>query len=78
MTYLGGNWKWAAAVCTKFEGDGNGLGVKPVEGSRLSIYKNAHHSGTPESYTRYVVGGARGGGGSNFTGSYSGTKFVDP
>jgi hypothetical protein len=30
----------------------------------------------PENYKKFVVGGARGGGGSNFTGSYSGTASM--
>jgi len=37
------------------------------------VYKNSDHAGTPESVRQFLVSGARGGGGSNFTGSYSGT-----
>jgi uncharacterized repeat protein (TIGR01451 family) len=65
-------WQWAAAVYTSFGAPG-ALGVKPVDSNTLSVYKNSDHAGTPESFKRSVIGGARGGGGSNFTGSYSGT-----
>jgi len=41
--------------------------------SSASIYKNSDHAGTPENFKTFVVGGATGGGGSNFTGSYSAT-----
>jgi len=72
------NWKWAAAVYTNFGSDYNDLGVKPVDGSAANPYPNSHHAGTPENFTAYVFGGARGGGGSNFTGSLSATKSVTP
>lgn len=67
------NWKWAAAVYTTFSTNYSGLGVKPVDSNSLSVYLNSHHAGTPENFTSYLAAGARGGGGSNFTGSYSGT-----
>ncbi len=69
-------WKWAAAVYTSFPTDYNAIGVKPIDGSSMNPYPNSHHAGTPENYGSFVVGGARGGGGSNFTGSYSGTSTV--
>src|SRR5262245_547416 len=72
------SWKWAAGVYTKFSTDYSSLKVKPVDDGRLSVYKNSDHAGTPEAYKAFVVGGARGGGGSNFTGSYSATKSVTP
>ena len=65
-------WQWAAAVYSSF-GDLDSLGVKPVDDNKASVYKNSDHAGTPESVRQLVVSGARGGGGSNFTGSYSGT-----
>lgn len=67
------NWQWAAAVYSSFDADYNGLGVKPVDDNQASIYKNSDHAGTAENFKTFVLGGARGGGGSNFTGSYSGT-----
>jgi hypothetical protein len=71
-------WQWAAAVYTFLNPDYNQLGVKPVDDNQASIYQNSDHAGTPEFYGQYVTGGARGGGGSNFTGSESGTAAVVP
>jgi hypothetical protein len=70
------NWQWAAAVYTQFNPDPNQLGVKPVDDNSKSTYKNSDHAGTPEAEKQYVIGGARGGGGSNYTGSYSGTASL--
>lgn len=77
------NWQWAAAAYTSLgvncTGNGpnfNDLGVKPVDDNKASQYQNSDHAGTPEEYKAFVVGGATGGGGSNFTGSYSATKSV--
>jgi hypothetical protein len=67
------NWQWGAAAYTNFSSKYNDLGVKPVDDNKASQYQNSDHAGTPENFKAYVVGGARGGGGSNFTGSYSGT-----
>jgi len=67
------NWQWAAAVYTSFSSSYNALGVKPVDDNMASIYQNSDHAGTPENFKAFVTGGARGGGGSNFTGSYTGT-----
>lgn len=69
------NWKWAAAVYTNFSTDPGQLGVKPLD-TATTQYPNSDHAGTPERFKGFVIGGARGGGGSNFTGSYSGTKSV--
>jgi hypothetical protein len=66
-------WKWAAAAYAQFSANHAQLAVKPVDGSSANPYANSHHAGTVENYTSFVKGGARGGGGSNFTGSYSGT-----
>lgn len=75
------NWKFAAAVYTQFAGSQaaphySGVGVKPVDDNKLSAYKNSDHAGTPEKFTAYLAQGAMGGGGSNYTGSYSGTVAV--
>lgn len=73
-------WQWAAAVYrnANFGADYNALGVKPVDDNNASDYLNSDHAGTPENFKPYVMGGARGGGGSNFTGSYSGTAASTP
>ena len=72
------NWQWAAAVYTSFGSDYRSLNVKPVDDTSASVYKNSDHAGTPEAYKTFVTGGARGGGGSNYTGSYSATASVLP
>lgn len=73
-------WQWAAAVYRYpgFNADYNALGVKPVDDNRASFYPNSDHAGTPENLKPFVRGGARGGGGSNYTGSYSGTGVSVP
>ena len=73
-------WQWAASVYhnANFGADYNLLGVKPVDDSNASLYFNSDHAGTPENFKTDVEGGARGGGGSNFTGSYSGTAATVP
>jgi hypothetical protein len=73
-------WQWAAAVYygSSFGADYNLLGVKPVDDNNASVYQNSDHAGTPEFFKQYLQGGARGGGGSNFTGSYSATGSATP
>jgi len=62
------NWQWSAAAYSQFSTDYNALGVLSVDGGG--------QSGTPVNFEGFVVGGARGGGGSNFTGSNSATGYV--
>ena len=64
-------WQWAAAVyrSANLNADYNALGVKPVDDNHASSYQNSDHAGTPEYFRSAVIGGATGGGGSNFTGS---------
>jgi hypothetical protein len=69
-------WQWGAAVYTSFSSDNNAVGVKPVDDNKASQYKNSDHAGTPENFKARVTGGATGGGGANYTGSYSGTVSV--
>jgi hypothetical protein len=68
------DWQWAAAAYNTLLST-TGIGVKSVDSNSLdATYKNSDHAGTPESVKSLMGnGGARGGGGSNFTGSYSGT-----
>jgi hypothetical protein len=66
------SWKWGAAVYTTDMTQYNAVGVKPTH-SKACLYNNSDHAGTPENEEHFVIGGARGGGGSNFTGSWSGT-----
>lgn len=69
VSELSFNWKWSAAVYTSMPTDYNDLDVVLLHSSL--------HAGTPNAYKDYVIGGARGGGGSNFTGSWSGTGSCD-
>jgi hypothetical protein len=72
-------WAWGAAVYTSFTTDYTRLNVKPTHQNACG-YNNGDQAGTPENqqFQSYVVGGATGGGGSNFTGSWSGTVSVSP
>lgn len=67
-------WKWAAAVYSRFP-DAAAPAAKPTHSSACA-YPNSDHAGTPESDKSFVIGGASGGGGSNWTGSWSGTSSV--
>jgi hypothetical protein len=69
------SWKWGAAAYSQFSADYNLLNVKPAHTNACSI-NNSDHAGTPEAYKSYAIGGARGGGGSNFTGGWGGTASV--
>ena len=65
------DWQWSAAVYTTFSTDYNQLGVTIVDGAGA-------HAGSPENYNGYAVGGARGGGAANTTGSWSATGHAVP
>ncbi|MDA4119942.1 MAG: hypothetical protein OK436_05085 [Thaumarchaeota archaeon] len=68
------SWRWAAAAYTSFSTSYDSLNVKPIDATSGSAYLNSDHAGTPEAFTTSgnVVQGGTGGGGSNWTGSYSG------
>jgi hypothetical protein len=72
------NWQWSAAAYTQFSTDYNALGIKSVDDNHVSAYQYSDHAGTPEAFLPYVVGGATGGGGSNYTGSLSSTQQATP
>jgi hypothetical protein len=65
-TSLNFNWQWSAAVYTTWPGN-NLAGILP--------YHNSLDAGTPQNTAvqKSLIQGPRGGGGSNFTGSWSGT-----
>jgi hypothetical protein len=67
-------WKWGAAVhkTNMTEANHNVLGLKMAH-TNACLYLNSDHAGTPENVKKFVTGGVRGGGGSNYTGSWSGT-----
>jgi hypothetical protein len=71
-------------VYTSFTTDYNALGVKAGHQTACGQH-NGDHAGVPEGvnnqnrpWKQFVTGGARGGGGSNWTGSWSGTQSVSP
>jgi hypothetical protein len=78
---VGVQWKWGGAVYSTFPTDYNVVAPKAAHSNTCAL-NNSDHSGTPEgtlngmSIKKFVTGGARGGGGSNFTGSWSGTVSV--
>ena len=72
------SWKWAAAAYANFSSDYNAIGVKPCDDGNASQYRNSDKAGTPENYRHYVVPGARGNGGNNYTGDYSNGAAVSP
>jgi hypothetical protein len=74
------NWQWAAAVypTPHFSTDYNAIGIKPVDDNNKNPYLNNDHAGTPENFKTFVIGGATGGGGANYTGGLSGTGNVGP
>jgi len=66
-------WKWAAAAYTSFAAN-SGLNIKPLNGSTQNPYANNDLAGTPENFKTSLVSGAKGTGGTNYTGSYSSTS----
>ena len=69
-------WRWAAAAYSAF-GSNAALGVKPVDTDKGNPGNNSGRAGTPEAYKQYVVPGARGKGGKNYTGSYSRDAYIE-
>lgn len=74
---------WSAAAYSSFTTDYNAIGVKAGHQTACG-QSNGDHAGTPEGvdstntpWKHYLVGGPRGGGGSNFTGSWSGTLQIN-
>ena len=63
-------WRWGAAVYTSFAAN-TGLNIKPVNTKDQNPYANTNNAGTPENFKAFLVAGAKGTGGTNYTGSYS-------
>jgi len=70
-------WRWAAAAYSSFSGDNTVLGVKPMNTDHDNPPANRHNAGTPENFKSSVIPGARGKGGKNYTGSYSGSAEIE-
>jgi hypothetical protein len=74
--------KWSVAAYSQLTTNYNALQVKAGHHTACGE-NNGDHAGTPEGvdntntpWKHYLVGGPRGGGGSNFTGSWSGTLSI--
>lgn len=70
-------WRWAAAAYSSAFNAANAvLGVKPMD---TDGDNPEHHdlAGTPENYKQFVIPGARGKGGQNYTGSYSRSAAIE-
>lgn len=69
------SWQWAAAqypsTFPHTPAGYNLIGVSPMDG-----FVGSDHAGTPENFKTQVIPGGTGGGGSNYTGSYSGTQTL--
>jgi len=76
---VGISWKWGAAVYNPTEEAAQKVvEPKPTHSTSLDKFKNGDQAGTPENFKQFLIAGARGGGGSNFTGSWSGTNSCEP
>lgn len=71
-------WQWGAAVYTNLSTSLSNLGVKAVDDGSVDNFHNSDRAGTPENYRLFVVAGARGAGGTNYTGTYSSSASVAP
>ncbi len=75
------NWKWSAAVYTSFPADFTGyntIGVKTTSDVNSCSYSNSDRAGTPELFKSFVTAGAKGAGGTNYTGNASAMVAVTP
>jgi len=70
-------WRWAAAAYSSFSSDNTTLGVKPMDTDFDNPGTNNDRAGTPENYKQFVIPGARGKGGKNYTGSYSRSAIIE-
>ena len=66
-------WRWGAAVYTSFAAH-SGLNIKPKNGNTQNPYNNNDNAGTPENFKSSLVSGAKGNGGTNYTGNFSSTS----
>jgi hypothetical protein len=70
-------WRWSAAVYSSFSADNTTLGVKPMNSDHDNSSPNHDNAGTPENFKSFAIPGARGKGGKNYTGSYSGSAIIE-
>jgi hypothetical protein len=71
-TALSFAWQWSAAAFTYWPLDWNAALIQPYHGKGLT---GSQHADTPDNtqIQKSLIQGPRGGGGSNFTGSWSAT-----
>ena len=50
------------------------LGIQPTDDCAKNPSHSSDHAATPEAYRAFLLKGARGGGGSDYTGGHSGSK----
>jgi uncharacterized repeat protein (TIGR01451 family) len=75
----GFNWQWGAACYNNSTPSYGSVGVKATHQTPCGYNSNSgDHAGTPENQKSYCVGGGTGGGGSNWTGSWSSTGSCTP
>jgi len=70
------NWKWSAAAYSEFTSNLAGIQVKTVHEKKEDVIKNDDRAGTPENFKPDVVAGARGLGGSDWTGNRTNAATV--
>ncbi len=70
-------WRWAAAAYSHFSNQNGSLGAKAMDGDRDYPARDQDPAATPENFKRFVIPGARGFGGVNYTGTYSRSKEID-
>jgi VCBS repeat-containing protein len=70
-------WRWAAAAYSSFSSDNTVLGVKPMNTDNDNPPRNHDRAGTPENFKQFVIPGARGKGGKNYTGTYSRSIMIE-
>jgi hypothetical protein len=70
-------WRWAASAYSTFSSDNTTLGVKPMDTDHDNQATNHDRAGTPENYKQFVIPGARGKGGKNYTGTYSKSAVIE-
>jgi hypothetical protein len=70
-------WRWAAAAYSSFGSDNSVLGIKPMDTDDDNQTTNHDRAGAPENYKQFVIPGARGKGGKNYIGAYSGSSTIE-
>jgi hypothetical protein len=70
-------WRWAAAAYSSFTSNEALLAVQPMNAVFDGPGDHGDRAGTPENYKDFVIPGARGEGGKNYTGTPTVSSFVE-